>query len=431
MSPERQTSTSKLATKSNTYRLPIALILLAGAGLAGHHFYSTPAIAQDFKKGGHGGRHDHEDSDRPVVVAIETAVSGDFPVYVNGIGTVTALKTVTVHSRVDGELKNVAFTEGQLVKAGDLLAEIDPRPFQVLLQQAEGQLKRDSALLKNAEIDAGRYETLSKQDSIPAQQTTTQQALVKQYQGTVEIDQSQVNNAKLQLSYAKLTAPISGRVGLRQIDQGNIIHANDANGLVVITQLQPINVVFTLPEDKAPALMAAWRNRQALDVTAYDRAGKHKLAEGKLTAIDNQIDTSTGTLKLKAQFENNAGTLFANQFVNIKMRLDTLTGVTLIPSAAIQHDAEGPFVYVVNQEKIAQIRHISLEPGETEDGKVAVLSNLASNESVVTVGTDRLKEGSKIDIAENNGQAVEPSPDIQNANRKRPEGKFRKGERRS
>jgi multidrug efflux system membrane fusion protein len=431
MSQEYQEPTPKLVAKHRTLRLVVGLLIIASAGAIGYQIYPTATLSPKSKPEFRSGRHGHDDDNRPVVVAIETASQGDFPVYLNGLGTVTALKTVTIHSRVDGELKNVAFTEGQMVKEGDLLAEIDPRPFQVLLQQAEGQLMRDEALLKNAEIDVGRYQTLLEQDSIPAQQTVTQQALVKQYQGTVEMDKSQVNNAKLQLTYARLTSPIPGRIGLRQIDQGNIIHAGDANGLVVITQLQPISVVFTLPEDKIQALIQRWLNDKSIEVAAYDRAGKNQLATGKLTAIDNQIDTTTGTLKLKAQFDNNAGTLFANQFVNIKMRLDTLTGVTLVPSAAIQHDTQGPFVYVINQEKIAEIRHITLGPGETDDAKVAVLSNLVANEAVVVEGTDRLKAGSRIDIAQKDGQEVAATPAAPGQHEHKFDGKHRKREHRS
>jgi multidrug efflux system membrane fusion protein len=403
------------------YFLPTFLITIAITA-TGFYFKFTPSstsnpeTAQDDRKPGRHG-FGRDDANKPVVVAIETASQGDYPVYLTGLGTVTALKTVTVHSRVDGELIKVAFTEGQHVKQGDLLAEIDPRPFQVLLQQAEGQLRRDEALLKNAELDKTRYDTLLAQDSIPSQQTATQQALVKQYEGTVEMDKSQVNNAKLQLDYARLDAPITGRVGLRLIDQGNIIHASDANGLAVITQIQPINVVFTLPEDKVQPLIQRWRNNTPITVSALDRAGKIRLAQGKLTAIDNQIDPTTGTLKLKAQFDNEDGTLFANQFVNIKMHLNTLQGVTLVSSAAIQHDTQGPFVYVVNEEKSVQISHITLGPGETDDSKVAVLSGLSPNETVVIEGIDRLKDGSRIDIAQKDDQAVAAKPKHDRKNR--------------
>ncbi|MGZ5028710.1 MAG: MdtA/MuxA family multidrug efflux RND transporter periplasmic adaptor subunit [Methylobacter sp.] len=400
-----------------------ALIALAVTG-AGYYFQHSGSPATEKKSESRGGgKHNHND-DAPAPVAVETSAKADFPVYLTGLGTVTALRTVTVRPRVDGELVRVTFTEGQIVKEGDLLAEIDPRPFQVQLQQAEGQLLRDEALLKNAQIDRERYRTLLEQDSISAQQTMTQEAQVKQYQGIVEMDKAQVNNAKLQLTYARLTAPISGRVGLRQIDQGNIVHANDTNGLVVITQLQPVNVVFTLPEDKVQSVVQRRRSNEAIRVEAYDRAGKTKLAEGKLLALDNQIDPTTGTLKLKAQFDNTENTLFANQFVNVKMQLDTLAGVTVVSSAVIQHDSQGAFVYVVNKDKTVQLRRIT--QGPTEGDKVAVLSNLAANEIVVVEGIDRLHDGSQVDVAQQDGLAVAADPNMQ----VKPDGKQRKKERR-
>jgi multidrug efflux system membrane fusion protein len=402
------------------FLLPGALIVLA---LIAAGFYFQHSSSPDTKSASKGGKRGHDD-DAPAVVAIETAGKADFPVYLNGLGTVTALRTVTVRPRVDGELVKVSFNEGQMVKEGDLLAEIDPRPFQVQLQQAEGQLLRDEALLKNAQVDHDRYLTLLEQDSISAQQTVTQEAQVKQYRGIVEMDKAQVNNAKLQLSYAHLTAPISGRAGLRQIDQGNIVHANDTNGLVVITQLQPISVVFTLPEDKVQEVVQRWRTNEPVYVEAYDRAGKIKLADGKLLALDNQIDSTTGTLKLKAQFDNNERTLFANQFVNIKMHLDTLPGVTLVSSAAIQHDTQGAFVYVVTAGKTVELRRVTLGP--TEGDKVAVLGNLNAGETVVVEGTDRLREGSQVDIAEKDGLAMAADPEIQ----AKSEGKSRKKDRR-
>jgi len=408
------------ANRCRAFLLPGSLIVLALIAAGFYFQYSPSSDAKSDSKGGKRGR----DDDAPAAVAIETTGKADFPVYLNGLGTVTALRTVTVRPRVDGELVRVVFSEGQMVKEGDLLAEIDPRPFQVQLQQAEGQLQRDEALLKNAQIDHDRYLTLLEQDSISAQQTMTQEAQVKQYQGIVEMDKAQVNNAKLQLSYARLTAPISGRIGLRQIDQGNIVKANDTNGLVVITQLQPISVVFTLPEDKVQAVVQRRRSNEPVRVEAYGRAGKTKLADGKLLALDNQIDSTTGTLKLKAQFDNKEGTLFANQFVNIKMHLDTLPGVTVVSSAAIQHDTQGPFVYVVGREKTAQVRRITLGP--TEGDKVAVLSNLAADETVVVDGVDKLHEGSQVDIAQKNGLAVAADPNIQ----AKPEGKSRKKDKR-
>ncbi|WKJ92623.1 MdtA/MuxA family multidrug efflux RND transporter periplasmic adaptor subunit [Methylomonas montana] len=343
----------------------------------------------------------------PLSVAVALTRQDDLPIYLSGLGTVTPLHTVTVRSRVDGELIRVAFTEGQAVRQGDLLAEIDPRPYQVAVQQAEGQLLRDEALLKNAEIDQDRYQTLLEQDSIAAQQTATQASLVKQYRGTVEIDRAQLDNAKLQLSYARITAPVSGRIGLRLVDQGNMVRASDLNGLAVITQIQPISVVFTLPEDDIPAVMRRWRSGDAIVIDAYDRAGQQKLASGKLLAVDNQIDASTGTLKLKAQFDNEDRTLFANQFVNIKMRLDTLRAATLAPSAAIQHGSGGAFVYLVKDDNSITVRTVKTGPADGET--VAILEGLAPNQKLVIDGADKLREGSQVHVIDKTKPAV-PSP---------------------
>lgn len=406
MSQNNHSPLLPFASRRRFYVVPVSLLVLVIA-VAGFYFQQL-STTPDSKSGSGKGKHGFEEADAPSAVSIETVAQADFPVYLKGLGTVTALRTVTVKPRVDGELVRVAFTEGQMVKQGDLLAEIDPRPFQIQLQQVEGQMLRDEALLKNAQIDHARYLTLLEQDSIAAQQTVTQEAQVKQYQGLVTMDKAQVDNAKLQLSYTRLIAPIPGRVGLRQIDQGNIVHANDTNGLVVITQIQPISVVFTLPEDQVQLVTQRLRSSEPVIVEVYDRAGKTKLAAGKLLAIDNQIDPTTGTLKLKAQFDNNEGTLFANQFVNVKMHLKTLHDAILVSSAAIQHDTQGAFVYVVNSDKTIQIRRVTLGPIEAE--KVVVQSNLAANEKVVIEGTDRLHEGSRVDIAQQDGQAVAASP---------------------
>jgi multidrug efflux system membrane fusion protein len=407
------------ASRRSTFIVSGLFLVLTVAG-TGFYYSKT---ATDKPGSGEGKHKKNDERDASSVVATETSRKGDFAVYLNGLGTVTALKTVTVKPRVDGELVKVAFTEGQMIKEGDLLAEIDPRPFQIQLQQSQGQLLRDEALLKNAEIDRARYQSLLDQDSISAQQTVTQEALVKQYQGIVEMDKGLVNNAKLQLNYTRLTAPIPGRVGLRQIDQGNIVHASDASGLVVITQLQPISVIFTLPEDQVQAVMQRWNSNEPVSVVAYDRGGKNKLAEGKLLALDNQIDSTTGTLKLKAQFDNKEGTLFANQFVNVKMHQNTLRDVTLVSSAAIQHDTQGAFVYVVKPDKTIQLRRITLGPTDAE--QVVIASNLAADEVVVVEGTDRLREGSQVDIAQKDGKAVAAVPESQ----PKPEGKGRKRDR--
>ena len=353
----------------------------------------------------------HKNEPQAAQVSVGQTRKGDLPIFLNGLGTVTALQTVTVRSRVDGELVKVAFNEGQLVKQGDLLVEIDPRPFQVQLQQAQGQLLRDESLLKNAQIDLSRYQTLLDQDSIASQQTATQAALVKQYQGTVDIDKALVENAKLQLSYAHITAPFSGRIGLRLVDQGNMVHASDSNGLAVITQLQPISVIFTLPEDQVPAVMQSWRTHSQIEVQAYDRAGKNILASGVLMAVDNQIDTSTGTLKLKAQFANQDRNLFANQFVNIKMALDTLHDVILAPAAAIQQGAKGAFVYRVNSDQTVSVVPVSV--GSSFQDLVEIQQGLSAEQQLVTDGTDKLREGAKIQtspsqFAEQNQQSPQP-----------------------
>lgn len=377
----------------------IILLLLGGTGT----FYVTHSSESTKSDTKHNEKPKNDDN-KPIVVSVETTQQADFSVFVNGLGTVTPLKMVIVHPRVDGQIMKITFTEGQTVKEGDLLAEIDSRPFEIALQQAEGQLLRDEALLSNAEIDYARYQTLLAQDSIAAQQTATQDAQVKQYRGIVEMDKAQVNNAKLQLSYAHLTAPISGRVGLRQVDQGNVVRANDSNGLVVITQQQPINVVFTLPEDNIQKLIQHKRRSDSISVIAYDREGKNKLAQGKLLAIDNQIDSTTGTLKLKAQFDNADNTLFPNQFVNIKMQLDTLKNATQVSSAAIQHDIQGSFVYVITTENKATIRRVKV--ADVQGDKVAVMENLAPNEWVVLEGVDKLREGSQVDVAQKDGQII-------------------------
>ncbi|WP_027157613.1 MdtA/MuxA family multidrug efflux RND transporter periplasmic adaptor subunit [Methylobacter luteus] len=331
-----------------------------------------------------------------VAVVAEAATRGDFPIYLNGLGTVTALNTATIRSRVDGELIRVAFEEGQMVREGDLLAEIDPRPFQAQLMQAEGQLLRDEALLKNAQIDLERYQTLLEQDSIAAQQTATQEALVRQYRGTVETDRGLIADAKLQLAYTRIKAPFTGRLGLRLVDKGNIIQASDVDGLVVLTQIQPITVVFTLPENDLPAVMKRLRAGEKLPIEAYERSGNTRLAQGRLVAVDNQIDTTTGTIRLKAQFDNEDHALFPNQFVNVRMTVDTLRAVTIIPGSAIQRGTPGTFAYVVKEDETVSVRPLTLGPAE--GGQVAVLEGLEPGERVVIDGTDKLREGAKVEL---------------------------------
>lgn len=412
MNNDHNLALSKPRVKRHYIALFSTFVLL---GLIGTRLYVEPLQSTQLNEKSHQGggsrHHHHDDGDKPAVIAVETAIKKDYSVYLNALGTVTPLRSVIIRPRVEGELTSIVFSEGQNVKAGDLLAEIDPRPLQIQLQQAQGQLLRDEALLNNAKIDSQRYQTLLEQNAIAAQQTATQDAQVKQYQGIVEMDKAQVNNAKLQLSYTKLTAPISGRVGLRQIDQGNMVHSNDINGVAVITQLQPISVVFTLPEDKVPSVLQRRINEKPISVSAYDRANKEKLAEGELVALDNQIDAQTGTLKLKAQFTNLDSRLFVNQFVNIRMHVDTLTNAVQISSAAIQNDEQGAYVYVVTPEKTVQLRRVKI--GGTEGDKAVILENLAANDVVALEGVDKLHEGSQIDIAQKDGQSVAPMLDNQ------------------
>ena len=332
----------------------------------------------------------------PVPVRVSDVTRGDFPVYYKALGTVTALNTINVRSRVAGELVKVYFKEGQMVKAGELLAEIDPRSYQNALLQAEGTLLQNQAQLKNAQVDVQRYRGLYAEDSIAKQTLDTAEALVSQYQGTVKTNQAAVNDAKLNLEFTKIRAPISGRVGLRQLDVGNLVAANDTTALVVITQTEPIVVSFTLPENDLPLVIARYRSGAKLPVQAWDRGDRKELAVGVLSSIDNQIDITTGTLKFKALFENRDQSLFPNQFVNVRLLADTLKDVILAPSAAIQFGTNGSFVYAMDGDNKVKIR--SIKVGAT-DGEVSVIEEgLAPGDRVVLEGTDRLRDGGAVEV---------------------------------
>lgn len=332
----------------------------------------------------------------PVPVVLATAAKGDVGVTRQGLGTVTPLANVTVRTQISGQLMEIAFQEGQIVQAGDFLAQIDPRPYQMALEQAQGNLQRDQALLKEAQLNYERYKKLVAQDSIAKQQLDTQESLVEQYRGAVLTDQGQIDTATLNLNYCHITAPVTGRVGLRQVDQGNYVQVGDANGIVQLTKLQPITAIFTLPEDDLPSIMKRLGTSAELQVTAYDRTQSTKLATGKLVSVDNQIDTATGTVKLRAQFDNQDEALFPNQFVNVELLVDTLKDAVIVPSAAIQRGAPGTFVYLVKDDDTVAIKPVKLGPSQADN--VAITDGLAPGDKVVIDGADKLRDGGKITL---------------------------------
>jgi multidrug efflux system membrane fusion protein len=337
-------------------------------------------------------------------VVAAKARKGDVGVYITGLGSVTPIYTVTVKSRVDGQLMKVHYNEGDMVREGDLLVEIDPRPFQVQLEQAEGQLTRDQAMLDNARVDLDRYQKLLAQNAVPEQQLATQKATVAQTEGVVKTDQGQINSAKLNLTYCSIRAPFTGRAGLRLVDPGNIVHATDTNGLVVITQVQPISVIFTVAEDDLPVVLRKLAAGQHLRADAYDRANTARIGTGTLATVDNQIDPTTGSLRLRANFDNSANRFFPNQFVNVRLLVEEKHGVTLVPSAVIQRTTRTTYAYVVKDDHTVAVHQIA--EGVTDGASTEVTSGIAPGDVLVMTGVDKLTEGTRVTVQLDDEQAA-------------------------
>ncbi len=379
-------SSQFLRSRRLVISLVLLLVVVLGVG------WSLRGAGRPGSRGGPSAR-----ANMAVPVRVVAASTRDMAIFLRSLGTVTAYNTVTVRSRVSGELVKVAFQEGQRVQAGDLLAQIDPRAFDVALAQARGVQQQNLAQLENARRDLKRYKALYAQDSIARQQLETQAALVHQYEGTVKSDQATVDNAKLQLTYARITAPISGRLGLRLVDEGNLVSTSDTNGLVVITQTQPIAVVFTLPETQLPQVLASVRTGHTLTVEAYDRADLRPIAMGTLETVDNQIDVTTGTVKLKARFDNADEALFPNQFVNTRLHVQTLKNAAVIPAAAVQRGSIGAFVFLLQADSTVIVQPVELGPADAD--MMVVKQGLKPGDQVVIEGTDRLRTGTKVEVA--------------------------------
>ncbi len=372
---------------------PLILLVILGlfAFFVFRHYSNNAIKAEEQAKKG---------AKQTATVTASAAKVADINMYLNAIGTVIPRSNVIVRTRIDGQLMRILFNEGQYVKQGELLAEIDSRPYQVQLAQAQGQLAKDQALLKNAQLDLERYKTLLAQDSAPEQQVATQHSLVNQYLGTIQTDQSQIDNAKLQLTYTRITAPISGRIGLRQVDAGNIVHQSDTNGILSIAEVKPISVVFSIPQDNLSSVLSPMRKGQKLAVTVYGRDQQKKLAEGFLLSADNQIDTTTGTVKLKAQFANEDESLFPNQFVNVRVLLGINKDVLVVPSAAIQRGSQGTFVYVVQADQTISVKPVKVTVAENESSSIE--GDVKAGDLLVTDGADKLRAGAKVKLADKN-----------------------------
>ncbi|WP_333871787.1 MdtA/MuxA family multidrug efflux RND transporter periplasmic adaptor subunit [Kosakonia cowanii] len=379
-------------------RTVVAALVIALAGAAWYYFAhsasTTTASGQQAPSGG--GRHGMRGALPPVQAA--TATSESVPRYLSGLGTITAANTVTVRSRVSGQLKAIHFQEGQQVNAGDLLAEIDPSEFNVALAQAQGQLAKDKATLANARRDLARYQQLAKTSLVSRQDLDAQQALVSESEGTVKADEASVASAQLQLEWSRITAPVSGRVGLKQVDVGNQISSSDTTGIVVLTQTHPIDLIFTLPESDIATVVQAQKSAQKLVVEAWDRTNKQKLSSGTLLSLDNQIDATTGTIKLKARFDNQDDALFPNQFVNARMLVATQQDAVVIPAAALQMGNEGNFVWVLNDKN--KVSKHTVTPGIQDSQKVVISAGLSAGDRVVTDGIDRLTEGAQVEVVD-------------------------------
>src|ERR1700738_3071992 len=398
------------ASKGHRWLWIIALAALVAVGFWYFHGSRASTEAQGPPTAGGGGsgqgRQGMGAGGFVVPVVVATAQRGDLPVYFNGLGTVTAFNTVTVRSRVDGQITKINFQEGQNVHQGDSLLEIDPRPYQVQLEQAEGQLAKDQAQLRDVQVNYERFQLLYKEGVIPKQQVDTQGAQVGQFEGAIKADQGVIDSAKLQLVYSRVIAPISGRIGLRLVDVGNIVHATDSNGLLVITQLQPIAVIFALPQDQLPQVATKLRDGQQLVVDAYDRDDTSKIESGKLLTIDNQIDTTTGTYKLKAVFNNDKNPLFPNQFVNVHLLADVKKNLMIVPASAIQRGPQGTYVYVVQNANTVKIQTVTL--AQTAANTVGLSAGLNPGDVVVVDGQDKLQDGSKVSTSV--APAAPPSP---------------------
>jgi membrane fusion protein, multidrug efflux system len=404
---ERRSPTSQASTPPPSASQPrrrrlvwIVVAVLIVAGLFAWHPWNRGGAnnpqqqAGGGRRGGGPGGPGMPAPPQPVHVA--TVTQGEMPVVINSLGTVTPLASVTVKTLLNGTLQDVAFQEGQMVRKGDVLAQIDPRPYEISLRNAQGTLAKDQALLQTARLDLKRYQMLLSQDSIASQQVDTQASLVQQLEGTVKADQASVDTFRLDLTYARITAPVSGRVGLRQVDPGNYVTTGDTNGVVVITQLQPISVIFTTSEDNLSAILKPLHAGTKMSVTAYDRANTTSLESGYLETIDNQIDTTTGTVKLRARFDNKESMLFPNQFVNTKLLVDVIKDATIVPTPAVLNGSSGAFVYVVKPDNTVTVRNVKIGPVDGE--RTSIKTGLQVGERVVIDGSDRLKEGAKITI---------------------------------